>query len=149
MVAHFWWATWANHSWSLIFGERPERLAHIANFLWATWAIRSHCSLKKRKWASRSFFKIKYVYKTYLKIRFRFFSQFFLSESLICSFVMSNCGIRSLSLSYLERPELFAHRRSFVLSDLSKLIRAGIPSSVFWANCLFFPKKLATWAICS
>ena len=21
MVAHFWWATWANHSWSLIFGR--------------------------------------------------------------------------------------------------------------------------------
>ena len=29
--AHFWWATLANCSWSLIFCERPERFAHIAH----------------------------------------------------------------------------------------------------------------------
>ena len=29
--AHFWWATWAIFSWSLIFDERPERFAHIAH----------------------------------------------------------------------------------------------------------------------
>ena len=45
--AHFLWATWANRSWSLIFGEQPERFAHIAHFWWATWAIHSHCSPKK------------------------------------------------------------------------------------------------------
>ena len=30
-IAHFLWATWANRSWSLIFGEWPERFAHIAH----------------------------------------------------------------------------------------------------------------------
>ena len=39
MYAHFWWATWANRSWPLIFGEQPERFAHIANFWWADWVI--------------------------------------------------------------------------------------------------------------
>ena len=39
--AHFGWATWANRSWSLIFGGQPERFAHIAHFWWANWAIRS------------------------------------------------------------------------------------------------------------
>ena len=32
--AHFWWATWAICSWSLIFGERPERFAYIAHQKW-------------------------------------------------------------------------------------------------------------------
>ena len=31
--AHFWWVTWAIRSWSLIFGERPERIAHGHLFL--------------------------------------------------------------------------------------------------------------------
>ena len=54
MVAHFWWATWVNCSWSLIFGEWPERFAYSTHFRWATWAIRSHSPLKKREWAIRS-----------------------------------------------------------------------------------------------
>ena len=65
MVTQFWWANWANHSWSLIFGEQPEVFAHVALFWWVTWAIHSHFSLKKRKRANRSFLKIKNVYKTY------------------------------------------------------------------------------------
>ena len=43
-IAHFLGATWANRSWSLIFGEWPEQFDHIAHFWWATWAIRSHHS---------------------------------------------------------------------------------------------------------
>ena len=53
-IAHFLWATWANRSWSLIFGERNERFAHIAHLIWAKWAIHSHRSPKKRKWAKMS-----------------------------------------------------------------------------------------------
>ena len=53
-ITHFLWATRANRSWSLIFGERPKRFAHITHFWWATWAIHSHRSPKKRKWAIRS-----------------------------------------------------------------------------------------------
>ena len=49
MVALFWWATWANRLWSLIFSERPEPFAQIAHFWWATWSIRSHRSPKKRE----------------------------------------------------------------------------------------------------
>ena len=30
-IAHFLWVTWANRSWPLIFGERPERFAHITH----------------------------------------------------------------------------------------------------------------------
>ena len=32
MTTHFLWATWANRSWSLIIGERPERRAHHSYF---------------------------------------------------------------------------------------------------------------------
>ena len=88
MVSHFWWVTWANCSWLLIFGERPERFAHITHFWWATWAIRSHRSLKKREWAIHSVFF--YIQKTYQKIWFFHFSQIFLSESLIRWFIMSD-----------------------------------------------------------
>ena len=70
-IAHFLWVTWANCSWLLIFGERPERFAHITYLIWAKWAIHSHRSPKEKKWAKMSdsfifsikFFKI--VYKTY------------------------------------------------------------------------------------
>ena len=31
--AYFWWGTWAICSWSLIFGERPERITHGRSFL--------------------------------------------------------------------------------------------------------------------
>ena len=31
--AQFWWGTWAIRSWSLIFGERPEWIAHGCSFL--------------------------------------------------------------------------------------------------------------------
>ena len=56
-IAHFLWPSGANCTWSLIFGELPERFALIAHFWWATWAIHSHCSPKKRKWEIRSFFQ--------------------------------------------------------------------------------------------
>ena len=54
-LAHFFWATWANPSWSLICLEQPERFAHgrsfplsnlndslmVAHLPWALWANRS------------------------------------------------------------------------------------------------------------
>ena len=58
-------ATWANRSWSLVFGEWPELFAHIAHFWCATWAIRSHRSPKMRECGNRYFLKIKNLYKTY------------------------------------------------------------------------------------
>ena len=55
MIAHFLWATWANCSWSLIFGEQPEGFAHIPHLIWVKWAIHSHRSPKKRKWGKMTF----------------------------------------------------------------------------------------------
>ena len=126
MVAHFWRASWANRSWSLIFGE-TEQLAHIAHFWWATWAIRSNSSLKKREWA---------------------ICQKVLSLSLICSFIMSNLSelltaahlswatwaICSRLLFWYERPERFAHSHPFVLSDLSDSLTVAHLIWAKWAN---------------
>ena len=82
---------------SLIFVEQPERFAHgcsflvsnlsesltVAHFWWATWAVRSNCSLNKREWANRSFFKN-----------------------------LENLAICSQSLFWHKRSERFAHSRS-------------------------------------
>ena len=134
--------TWANRSWSLIFGEIPERFTHIAHFWWATWAICSHRSLNKREWANRSFFKIKNIYKTYKKINF--FNKFFLSKLLIRALIMSNLrelltvthlswttwAICSLLLICLERPE-----DSLTVAYLSWAIWANRLSEMSkWAN---------------
>ena len=71
MIGHFLWATLANCSWLLIFGERNERFAHITHLIWAKWAFQSHCSQKKRIWAKMSdsliflkFFILITLYKT-------------------------------------------------------------------------------------
>ena len=85
-IAHFLWATWANRSWSLIFGERNERFAHMAHLIWAKWAIHSHRSPKKRKWAKMSDslifpinFFLSYIKHTKNKT-LDFFSQIVLSD---------------------------------------------------------------------
>ena len=110
------------------FDERPERIAHIAHFWWETWVICSHRSIKKREWANRSLKKEKNLQKMYKKIRFYHFSQIFLRESLIRSFIMSN-------LICHELPEQFAHCRSFDMRDLSDLLTVAHLSWAIWANC--------------
>ena len=32
-VAHFWWVTWVNCSWLLIFSEQPVRFTHSCSFV--------------------------------------------------------------------------------------------------------------------
>ena len=76
LFAHFWWATWAIPSWSLISSERPERISHGRSFVVSKmsdlltsliWFERNerftHIAHQKRgnerKWAIRSFFQIK------------------------------------------------------------------------------------------
>ena len=129
--AHFWWSTWVIRShWS---------------FWWTTWSLCSHCSLKKREWANRPFKKKKYIYKTYQNtILFKFF----LSELLICLFIMSDLieslmvahfswatwAICSRLLFWYERPERFAHSCSYVLSDLSESLTVAHLIWVIWAN---------------
>ena len=96
MVAHFWWATWANRSWSLIFDKQPERFAHIAHFLWVTWAICLHRSLKKIEWANHLFSnkkrtkKYDFSYIFLLQIAGFLWAKERMSNSLIRSFIMSN-----------------------------------------------------------
>ena len=67
-IAHFLWATWANCSWSLIFGQRNERLPQIAHFKLSdlsdslmvahlSWAIWANCSqwliwFERNEWMS-------------------------------------------------------------------------------------------------
>ena len=76
MIAHFLWGTWANRSWSLIFGERSEQIAHdrsfplrdlckwlmVAHFWWGIWMNRSQLLIwfernegneQMSKWAMR------------------------------------------------------------------------------------------------
>ena len=136
---HFWWATWANCSWLLIFGEQPERFAHIAHFWWVTLAIHSHHSIKKREWAHGSFI-------VSIRANERFAKK--TSDSLICSFIMSDLSkslkvtllswatwaICSRSLFWHERPKRFAHNCSFVLSDLSELLTVAHLIWAIWAN---------------
>ena len=109
-VAHFWWAIWANWSQALIFGEWPERFAYSHSF------VMSNLSdlltlLFKKEWMSESLVFLKNLQKYFLKTyrKLDFFQQIFsellvflwgkeqmsdslkkLSNSLICSFIMSN-----------------------------------------------------------
>ena len=89
----------------------------VAHFWWATWAIRLHRSLKKREWANRSCFFLN-VQKTYQKYDF---SQIFLSELLIRSFIMSDL---SKSLFWHEKLERFAY--------MSWAIWANHSQSLIW-----------------
>ena len=105
-IAHFWWATWANRSRSLSFGERPEWFAHSRSFvlsdlsklltvphlIWAIWA--------KERWANE-------------QIPSPGELLVFLSESLIRSF-------------FLQKNEQFAQKTesnfsNFVIKYLGKI----------------------------
>ena len=105
-IAHFWWATWVNRSWSFIFGERPEQFAHIAHFWWA------HRSPKKREWANCSFEKEKKTLENILKNKIflakifwanRSFSWAICSRSLICLERSEQIALQSLI--WFERNE--------------------------------------------
>ena len=107
----------------LIFGERPERFTHIA-----------HQKKGNERFAHffNNFF-LSYIKHTNNKI-LDFFSQIFLSESLIC----------------LERPERFAHCCSFSLSDQSDSLTVTHLSWVIWANhsqSLIWLSEMSKWAM--
>ena len=72
--SHFWCATWANCSWWLIFGERPEQFSHSCSFVMSN-LIRSNPSLKKREQANHCFKKT-------------FFVRFAQKKWVICSFAL-------------------------------------------------------------
>ena len=120
---------------SLIFGERSERFAHIAHKKWGNEQI-AHFLQKKRI--------LNILNNNVLDV----FSQKFLRESLIRSFIMSNLSesltvahlswvtwaICSRWLIFLERAERFAHSRSFVLSNLSESLTVAHLIWAKWAN---------------
>ena len=70
MVAHFWWATWANRSWSLIFDKQCEwipynrsfvlsdliELLTVAYLIWAIWA--NERIPNPELWSSGQLFKV-------------------------------------------------------------------------------------------
>ena len=116
---HFWWATWAIRSWSLIFGEQPERIAHGRSFLVSDLSDRSHCPPKMREWANGSFFKIK---KPYIKH----------TKNKILDFLPKIFERIAHSLTYHERPERIAHGCSFVMSDLSDSLTVALLIWVTW-----------------
>ena len=139
MVAHFWWATWPNCSWSLIFGERPEWFAHIAHFWWVTWAIHSNRSLKKREWANFSSKKCtKNVPKNTILVNFFWANHsFFVSKQEICSITHLSWvtwANHSRLLICHDRPERFAHGDSFDMSHLSDSLTVAHLSWVIRAN---------------
>ena len=126
----------------LIFGERPERFAHIGHFWWRTWAIRSHRSPKMREWANRSFFNKKNNVKHTKKKILDFWATNFwanrsfimtnLSESLtVAQLSWATWAIRSWSLICLERPE-----RSLTFTHFSWAIWANCSQSLIWKKSI-------------
>ena len=136
-LAKKWANEWFNKknerfTYSLIFGEQPERLAHIVHFWWATWAIRSHCSLKNREWVNHSFFKKLTVHKIIQKAYQKYnFNQFF---EWINRFLWGKEEWAIRSFIYHEQPEQIAHSRSFFMSDLSDWLTVAHLSWAIWAN---------------
>ena len=138
-IPHFLWAPWANCSWSLIFCERPEQFAHIACFWWATWAIHSHRSPNEKEISDLLIFSIIFLkiiqYIKHIKNKILdFLSQNLLSESLICSFPLSDLR-ESLTVAHLSWATWAIHsRRSFPLSNLSVSLMVAHLSKAIWAN---------------
>ena len=149
----------------LIFGERPERFALDRSFLlselsesltvahlsWMTWAIRSLCS----EGMSESFPLKKNLFK---KCKKRTKNTIFLSDSLIFCEQKRKWAIclkkPSNSLIFPEQPEQIAHSRSFILSDLIKLLTfAYLSWATPWAirsQSLIFPERfegMREWAM--
>ena len=145
----------------LIFGERPEWFAHDLSFLLsdlsesliiahlscATWAIRSLRSEEMSE-SIASLKKFKKMLKTYTKYNLLNFFEgiahllWAKEKWAICSkktkqfahLSWATRGKRSHLLICHERPERFAHSRSFVLSYLSESLTFAHFSSAIWAN---------------
>ena len=163
--AHFWWATWAIHSRSLISSERHEWIAYGRSFLVSDLSdslTSLICGEQPERFTHIAHQNIgnerfdhffnKKIKKSYIKCTknriLDFFSQHFLSKSLICSFPQSDLSeslmvahfswatwaIHSQSLISSQRPERFTHRRSFVLSDLSESLTVAHLIWAKWVN---------------
>ena len=140
-IANFLWAMWANRSWSLINGERPEQFAHIAHFWWATWAIHSHHSLKKREWVNCSFKK---PTKNTILVKFFWVNRSFLwAKERMSNSLRKNEQFAHLVI-YHER---FAHSHSFVMSDLSESLTVAHLTWGIWANEQMSKWAMSEWAI--
>ena len=89
-----------------------------------------------------------------------FFSQNFLSKSLICLFCLSDLS-KSLTVAHLsqatwanssrsliclKRPDRFAQGHSFPLSDLNDSLTVTHLSWAIWANHSFYLSKMSKWA---
>ena len=79
-------------------------------------------------------------------------AKIFWANRSLAHFLWATWANRSWSLICLERPERFAHGRSFPLSDLSDLLTVAHLSWAIWANCsqplLWFERneQMSEWA---
>ena len=144
--AHFWWATWAILSRSIIPSERLSKSLMVAHLSWAIWAI---CSLRSEG-MSESFAFLKNfqkTVKTYKKYKFfNFFwanCLFFLSkrENLV---IAQKTEWFAHSLFCPEQPERIAHIYSFFMNDLSDSLTVAHLSWVSlanWSHSLICPER--------
>ena len=132
--------TWAIHSWSLIFAERPERINRGHSFL-----VSDLCNLltllifgerpkwfahEKRgnEWIAQFFFNIQ---KTYQKYNF---SQIFGSNRSFAHLSWAIWANPSQSLICHEQTERFTHGCSFNISNLSDSLTVAHLIWAIWAN---------------
>ena len=114
---------WANRSffakeWANERFAQKNELWLIHSFLVSD--LSDHHSLKKREWANRSFFKNKKTYKIYD------FSQILSWATWLNPLWL---------LIFHDRPERFAHSRSFDMSYLSDSLTVAHLSWAIWVNC--------------
>ena len=119
-IPHFLWEMWADCSWSLIFSEQPEQFAHIAHFCERPEQF-THIAHQKR--GNERF------------VILDFLAKIFWANRSFAHFLWATWANRSRSLICLERPERFAHSRSFPLRDLSDSLTVAHLSWAIWVNC--------------
>ena len=125
MVANFGCAPWVNRSWSLNFGEWPERIAHGRSFLVSDLSTLL-ISLIKKEGISESLIFLKNRTKKYV------FCQFFFSKLLVFCDQKSKWAICSKKPSdLLIYHERFAHGCSF---DMSESLTVAHFIWGIWAN---------------
>ena len=141
MFAQFWWAIWANRSWSLSFVEQPERFAHSHSFVMSDLSN----SLTSLFWKGRMSEALGFLNlqkKTFTKCKKIQIYSIFFERFTRCRERKSKWAIHFKKseqfahlLFYHEWPAKIDHGHSFVMRDLS--------------NSLTFALLSAAWAICS
>ena len=148
--AHFWWATWAIRSWSLIPSKRTEWIAHGRSFVLKD--LSDSLTLLRRNLLLflKKFKKLQKTYKIFLSESLIFCEQ--KRKWAICSKKLSNSLICSFVLSFLSESLTFAHMSwaTWVICSQSLICPEQIPNPApipsGWKRSLFyFSLKLLSW----